>query len=47
MLPKDSEETVLTERISGASRVGLWKMLVASLFIVILGFGLTAGLMAQ
>lgn len=47
MSPQDSEDTALTERISGASRVGLWKMLTASLFIVIVGFGLAAGLMAQ
>lgn len=44
MLPKASEETLQTERISGASRVGLWKILVASLLIVIVGFALAAGL---
>ncbi len=47
MLPNESEDTALTERISSASRVGLWKILAASLFIVIVGFGLAAGLMAQ
>ncbi|MFN7055950.1 hypothetical protein [Hyphomonas sp.] len=46
MLPREGEETALTERISGASRVGLWKMLVASLFIVVIGFAVIAGVSA-
>ena len=47
MTPKQMEETVEAERITGASRVGLWKMLAASLAIVIIGIAIIAGLMAQ
>jgi hypothetical protein len=47
MSPKHTEEVRETERISGASRVGLWKILAASLIIVIIGFGLIAGLTSQ
>lgn len=43
MLPRPSQETLETERISGASRVGLWKVLVASMLMVIVGFALAAG----
>ena len=44
---KETAETRETERISGASRVGLWKMLAASLVIVVIGFAVLAGITAQ
>lgn len=44
MLPRPSQETLQAERISGASRVGLWKILVTSMLLVIVGFALAAGL---
>jgi hypothetical protein len=44
---KETAETRETERISGASRVGLWKMLAASLVIVVIGFAVIAGITAQ
>ncbi len=47
MLPKDDEETAQTERITGARRVGLWKVLALSLVIVVAGFGIIAGLTAH
>ncbi|MFN3913152.1 hypothetical protein [Hyphomonas sp.] len=37
-------ETVETERVSGSRRVGLWKILAASLVIVVLGFAVIAGM---
>jgi hypothetical protein len=44
---KETAESRETERISGASRVGLWKMLAASLVIVVIGFAVIAGITAQ
>ncbi|WP_213271367.1 hypothetical protein [Hyphomonas sp.] len=44
---KETAESRQTERISGASRVGLWKMLAASLVIVVIGFAVIAGITAQ
>ena len=44
---RETEETRETERVSGASRVGLWKILTASLVIVVIGFALIAGLTAR
>ncbi len=44
---KETAETRETERISGGSRVGLWKMLAASLVIVVIGFAVIAGITAQ
>lgn len=44
---RETEETQETERISGASRVGLWKILTVSLVIVVIGFALIAGLTAR
>lgn len=44
---KETAETLETERISGASRVGLWKILAASLAIVVIGFAVIAGVTAQ
>lgn len=44
---KDTAETRETERISGASRVGLWKILAASLVIVVIGFAVIAGVTTQ
>jgi hypothetical protein len=44
---RETEETRETERISGASRVGLWKILTASLVIVVIGFAVIAGLTAR
>jgi hypothetical protein len=40
---KDTAETIETERVSGGRRVGLWKILAASLIIVVIGFALVAG----
>ncbi len=47
MLPNKTQETLETERLTGASRVGLWKILAASLVIVVLGFALIAGFTAH
>jgi len=50
MLPnetRETAETLETERISGASRVGLWKILAASLLIAVIGFAVVAGFTAQ
>lgn len=47
MMPQDSWDTALTDRISGAGRAGPWKMPAAARFIVIAGSGLAAGLTAQ
>lgn len=47
MTPEKTEEIQRTERITGASRVGLWKMLAASLALVVIGFALIAGVTAQ
>jgi hypothetical protein len=44
MIPKETSETLETERVSGARRVGLWKVLAASLAIVVIGFAIIAGL---
>ncbi len=44
MLPKETAETAETERVSGARRVGLWKILAASMFLVVLGFAVIAGM---
>lgn len=44
---RETEETRETERISGASRVGLWKILAASLAIVVAGFAIIAGFTTQ
>jgi hypothetical protein len=44
---RETEETRETERVSGASRVGLWKILTASLVIVVIGFAIIAGLTAR
>ena len=43
MTPGKQEEILETERIRGASNVGLWKMLAASLVLVVIGFALIAG----
>ncbi len=40
---KDTAETRETERVSGGRRVGLWKILAASLVIVVIGFAVVAG----
>lgn len=47
MTPEKTEEILQTERITGASRVGLWKMLAVSLALVVIGFGIIAGVTAQ
>jgi len=47
MLPNKSEELLEAERMSGASHVGLWKILAVSLGLVILGIALVAGVTAQ
>jgi hypothetical protein len=44
---KETAETRETERVSGGSRVGLWKILAASLAIVVIGFAVIAGITAQ
>lgn len=44
---RETEETRETERVSGASRVGLWKILTASLVIVVIGSAIIAGLTAR
>jgi hypothetical protein len=44
MIPKETVETLETERVSGARRTGLWKVLAASLAIVVIGFAVIAGL---
>lgn len=44
---KETAESKEAERVSGASRVGLWKILVASLVIVVIGFAIIAGITAQ
>ncbi|WP_291068369.1 hypothetical protein [Hyphomonas sp.] len=44
MIPKETAETLETERVSGARRVGLWKVLAVSLAIVVIGFAVIAGL---
>jgi hypothetical protein len=40
---KETAETIQTERVSGGRRVGLWKVLAASLFIVVIGLAIVAG----
>ena len=40
---EDAAETKETERVSGGRRVGLWKILAASLVIVVIGFAVAAG----
>ena len=47
MTPEKNEEIQRTERITGASRVGLWKMLTVSLVLVVIGFAVIAGVTAQ
>lgn len=44
MSQNETSETLETERVSGARRVGLWKVLAASLAIVVIGFAIIAGL---
>jgi len=46
MTPNEMEDTTETrdaERVSGGRRVGLWKVLAASLAIVVIGFAVVAG----
>lgn len=47
MTPRQMEEAAEAERITGASRVGLWKILAASLAIAVIGFAVIAGVTAQ
>jgi hypothetical protein len=44
---RETAESKEAERVSGASRVGLWKILAASLIIVVIGFAVIAGITAQ